>query len=201
MPSDDYDPAGEYDNSFRLRPALRDLSSRGSKATVVEIKDPKTGEIKRQVRMTRKKFDADAQVRFLNEYQKWGRMGESAAAAGVTTQCVRDEIKRNPEFAEALLEAEQMYRDKLIAHHQDLVFNGVERTSYDRNGNIVSKEIQYPIPLIQMELRKHDEGYREKKEMEVKHGGGVLLAPAEMKSIEDWESKFRDVTPTEEEDD
>ena len=196
---DDYDPAAEYDNSFRVSPQLRDLSSRGSKATIVEITDPKTGEITRKVKMTRKKFDADAQARFLNEYQKWGRMTESALAAGVTTQTVRAEIDRNPDFAEALMEAEGVYRDKLIAHHQDLVFNGIEKTNFDRNGNVVSRETQYPIPLIQMELRKHDEGYREKKEMSVQHGGGVLLAPSEMSSIEDWEAKFRDVTPKEEE--
>ena len=55
-----------------------------------------------------------------------------------------------------------------------------------------------------MELKKHDSGYREKQELNVNHGGGVLVAPAEMGSIDDWEARFgkaKDITPSEDEDD
>ncbi|HRI38971.1 MAG TPA: hypothetical protein PLO50_10470 [Nitrospira sp.] len=150
--------------------------------------------------MERIKFDDKAKGVFLNEYRKWGRMGESAAAAGVSLQCVRYHLDQDEDFGQAMMMAEAEYQDKLIAHHQDLVFNGTERNSYDRNGNLVSTETIYPIRLIELELKKHDKGYREKQELEVKHSGGVLVAPAEMKSIDDWESRFgsaKDITPTE----
>lgn len=153
--------------------------------------------------MTRIKFDDRAKEIFLEEYRKWGRMGESAAAAGVTTGTVRDHMEKDEEFAQAVMVCEEEYREKLIGHHQDLVFNGTQKENYDRNGNLVSKETIYPIRLIELELKKHDAGYRDKQELAVTHTGGVLIAPAEMPSIDDWEKAFgkaKDVTPRDDED-
>ena len=107
-------------------------------------------------------------------------------------------MEDDEEFAEAFYEVEQDYKEKLIGHHQDLLFNGIEKNRYDREGNLVETTRDYPIRLIELELKKHDEGYRDKKEMKVNHTGGVLVAPAETKSIDDWESRFsgaKDVTP------
>ncbi len=148
--------------------------------------------------MERIKFDDKAKGVFLDEYRKWGRIGEAAAKVGITTATVRRHMDDDEDFAVAFLECEKEYIEKLIAHHQDLVFNGTEKVSYDRNGNIVSKEQIFPIRLIELELKKHDSGYREKQEIAVNHSGGVMIAPAEMSSIEDWESRFnkaKDVTP------
>lgn len=151
--------------------------------------------------MSRIKFgDAEKGV-FLETFRKWGRMGEAAAAAGVSTQTVRKHIDEDEDFAEALMMAEEEYREKLIGHHQDLVFNGTIKKSFDRNGNVVSEETIYPIRLIELELKKHDSGYREKQEISHQHSGGVLIAPADMASIDDWEKKFqnmKNITPDEE---
>jgi hypothetical protein len=186
-----------YDrNNVRSRP--RSLLTRGSKPVVVEEWDEETGDWRRRIKMSRIKFgDAEKGV-FLETYRKWGRMGEAAAAAGVSTQTVRKHIDEDEDFAEALMIAEEEYREKLIGHHQDLVFNGTIKKSFDRNGNVVSEETIYPIRLIELELKKHDSGYREKQEISHQHSGGVLVAPADMGSIEDWEKKFsnmKDVTP------
>lgn len=189
----------KYDNGeIVTRPRLRSLISRGSKAVKVEIQDPDTGEWRSQIRMSRLKFDDEAKGIFLREYAKWGRMGESAAAAGVTPQTVRHHMEEDEEFANAVMIQEQEYKDKLIGHHQDLVFNGVEKKNYDRNGNLVSETREYPIRLIELELKKHDKGYRDKQEVEVNHTGGVLVAPAETASVDDWEKRFsaaKDVSP------
>lgn len=186
------------DDAFRTRKAPRSLLSRGSRAVKTDIQDPETGEWRTVIRMSRIKFDEEAKGRFLNEFRKWGRMGESAAAAGVSPQTVRKAMEDDEDFAEAMLLCEHEYKDKLIGHHQDLLFNGTEKTSYDRNGGIVSTETVYPIRLIELELKKHDAGYRDKQEIAVNHSGGVLVAPAEMTSIDDWEKRFskaKDVTP------
>lgn len=93
---------------------------------------------------------------------------------------------------------EEEYKDKLIGHHQNLVFNGTVKESYDRNGGLVSKETIYPIRLIELELKKHDRAYREKQEIAINHTGGVLVAPAETVSVDDWEKRFgaaKDITP------
>jgi hypothetical protein len=190
--------AEKYDEAFRIKKPLRSLLSRGSRAIRITEQDPETGEWRTYIRMSRVKFDDEAKARFLDEYRKWGRMGESAAAAGVSKQTVRKALEDDEDFAEAVMACEEEYKDKLIAHHQDLVFNGQEKVNYDRNGNIVSRETIYPIRLIELELKKHDKAYREKIEQEITHKGGVLVAPAEMKTIDDWESRFskaKDVTP------
>jgi hypothetical protein len=203
---DDY--AQRYDEDFRLNPRPRSLLSRGSVPVKVDIQDDVTGEWRTVIRMSRNKFGEKPKEIFLREYAKWGRMGESAAAAGVSPQTVRKALEEDEEFAEAMIMQETEYQEKLIGHHQNLLFNGTVKTSYDRNGNKVSEETIYPIRLIEMELKKHDKGYREKQEVEINHTGGVLVAPAEMKSIDDWETRFskaKDITPVpkqiEEEDD
>lgn len=191
------DYAAKYDEEFRVKKPPRSLLARGSRAIRITEQDPETGEWRTYIRMSRVKFDDEAKARFLDEYRKWGRMGESAAAAGVSKQTVRKALEDDEDFAEAVMACEEEYKDKLIAHHQNLVFNGQEKISYDRNGNIVSREQIYPIRLIELELKKHDKGYREKIEQEITHKGGVLVAPAEMKTIDDWESRFskaKDVT-------
>lgn len=194
------------DGSFRRRASPRSLLSRGSVAIREQVQDPKTGDWRTVVRFSRRKFDNDwAKQIFLETYQKWGRIGEAAAAAGVSTQTVRKACEDDEEFAEAVMMAEEAYHEKLIAHHQDLVFNGTEKVSYDRNGNVVSREQIFPIRLIELELKKHDKGYREKQEVDITHKGGVLVAPAEMGSIDDWEKRFQKAKvispPIEEEED
>jgi len=177
------------------------LESKTSEAVLITEEDPDTGEKKQVIRMKRKRFDAERKQLFLDEYCKWGRMGESAAAAGVSTQTIRKGMEDDDEFAQGVLVAENAYKDKLIGHHQDLVFNGTLKEHYDRNGNLVSSETIYPIRLIELELKKHDSGYREKQEISHNHSGGVLIAPAEVASIDDWEKRFSGLVIEHEEED
>lgn len=191
--SDDID---SYKADYPDKP--RSLLAKGSKVVRINEYDEETGTWRSRIKMSRYKFDEDAKGVFLQEYLKWGRMTESASAAGVSTQTVRKALDDDEEFAEAMLEADGAYHDKLIDHHQNLLFNGTEKVTYDRMGNVVSREIIYPIRLIEMELKRHDEGYREKQQIAINHTGGVLVAPAEMASIDDWEKKFskmKDITP------
>jgi hypothetical protein len=160
-----------------------------SKFAPVQYQGP-DGEWRVKIVAQRGTFDEAAKQRFLEEYAKHGRMGTSASAAGVTGKTVRAHLELDPEFAEACLEAEETYRSRLIEHHQTLVFEGQTKTTYDRQGNVVSEEKIYPIRLIELELKKHDEGYRDKREVDVKVSGGVLVAPADVTSIDDWEARY-----------
>lgn len=193
----------QVDGSFRRRRTPRSLISRGSIAIRQDVQDPETGEWRSIVKFSRRKFDNDfAKGRFLQQYEKWGRIGEAAAAAGVSTQTVRKACEDDPDFADAVMMAEEAYREKLIAHHQDLLFNGTEKITYGKEGQVVGREQIFPIRLIELELKKHDKGYRDKQEVDITHKGGVLIAPAEMKTVDDWEQRFGkaiDVTPKESE--
>lgn len=167
----------------------RKQHSTSSKFVPVQYQD-EDGNWRVKVISQRGKFDDDSKQVFLDEYSQHGRMTEAAAAAGVTPPTVRAHLDKDKDFAEACLTAEGTYRDRLIAHHQNLVFEGSVKESYDRNGNIVSKETIYPIRLIELELKKHDEGYRDKREVDMKVSGGVLVAPADVATVDEWESKY-----------
>lgn len=188
------DELSQYADNFQANggrpPRPKSLISRGSTPIRINEVHPVTGEWRTRIKMSRIKFDDKAQEVFLIEYGHHGRMGDAAAAAGVTSQTVRHYLDTDEEFGEAFLIQEQEYKDRLIEHHQDLVFNGTVKKSYDRNGQLVSEETIYPIRLIELELKKHDSGYRDKQEVKINHTGGVLVAPAEMATIEDWEAKF-----------
>lgn len=174
---------------------------KGSRVGLIRRADPNSPDGWRYVvGMQKHVFDDDAKQVFLEEYVKWGRMGEAAAACGFTPKTIRSAMESDPDFGEAVLIAEEAYKDKLIRHHQNLIFNGQVKETYDRNGNLVSREVTYPTRLIELELKKHDPGYREKTEQTINVKRGVMIAPAEMNSIDDWEKKYGqkemiDVTP------
>lgn len=197
MTDDLEDYAATYEEN-QQRPKLRSVLSRGSKVVTERRYNEATGEWREIIKLSRIKFDDMAKDIFLAEYAKWGSMGEAAAAAGVTTGTVRRHIDEDEDFAEALIVQEEEYRDKLIAHHQNLLFNGTIKESFDRNGMLISRETVYPIRLIELELKKHDKGYRDKQEIAINHTGGVIVAPAEVVDIDDWEARFgkaKDITP------
>lgn len=157
--------------------------------SAVEVQNP-DGSWRVKIVSQREKLDDRAKGVFLENYAEFARIGQAARAAGVTPQTVRRHMEIDPEFAEACLAAEHDYRDRLIEHHQNLVFEGTTKITYDRQGNVVGEEKIYPIRLIELELKKHDEGYRDKREVDMKVSGGVLIAPADTESIDDWEARF-----------
>lgn len=168
----------------------KSLAGAPTKLRVEEVEDPETGELSYKLVSERTKFGDEEKLTVYKELAAHGRIGTAARAAGVTIGTVKRYVKKDPIFAEMIMEATEAYKDKLIDHHQKLVFDGTTKDHYDRNGKLVSTETIYPIPLIQMELRKHDDGYRDKREVALNVRGGVLVAPSETKSIDDWEAKF-----------
>lgn len=166
------------------------LAGAPTKLTIREIIDPETGEVTYDLMSEKVKFDDGAKAIFLSQIADHGRLGTAARASGVTVDTIHRHVKADPKFGALMGEALQVYRDDLVAHHQDLVFNGVVKKTFDRDGRVIAETIEYPIQLIAMELRKHDPDYRDKREVTNTFRGGVLIAPAEMKSVEDWENRF-----------
>ena len=160
-----------------------------SKMVAVEERMP-DGTWRVRIKAQAGKFDDEAKGRFIEHYAQTGRKNDSAAVAGVTVKTVWEHYDKDQDFAAAVMAAEEAYRDRVIAHVQKLSFEGTIKETFDRNGNVVSRETVYPIPLIQMEARRVEEGYRDKREMDVKMSGGVLIAPATVASIDEWEEKF-----------
>lgn len=167
----------------RFRPSGR--------TTYIEEFVDKNGKTQKRIRINRKGgFDDRKKILFLSIYSKTNRMGDSAEAAGVSQKTVREHMQKDPDFGEAVVAAEQAYRDHVVALIQDLAFNGTEKVHFNRNGDIVYKETIYPIKLIEMEAKRVEPGYRDKQDVNIGFTGGVLVAPSSLGSIEEWEDKF-----------
>ncbi len=142
-----------------------------------------------RLRMTSgSKFDEVRRGIFLREMAEHGRKSTAAMAAGVSVTTANWAIKNEPDFNEAVAHCQLIYRDRVVAHHQDLLFNGVEKIRYDNKGTVIETTREYPIRLIELELKHVDDGYRDKREINMNVSGGVLIAPAGM-TIEEWEKK------------
>lgn len=145
------------------------------------------------------KFDEVKRGIFLREMAHHGRKTTACIAAGVSMTTANWAIENDEDFNEAVAHATMCYRDRLIEHTQDLIFNGIQKRRYDGKGNLIEESTDYPIRLIELELKKHDEGYRDKRDVNMNVSGGVLIAPAEM-SIEDWEKEHGETVDAEYED-
>ena len=173
-------------------PALRptDLIARAPNRnmTITEYVDSE-GVTRYKLLPTAAKLDDALKEAICAELADHGRLGTACRKNNISMTTVRKHITKDPDFGRMVMEATEAYKDRLITHHQNLVFEGTTKINYDRNGNIVSEEKVYPVRLIELELKKHDEGYRDKKEVNMNVKGGVLVAPSEM-SMDEWEKRF-----------
>lgn len=184
-PNDSYD-----DRAPSMRPRKTDyLPAPPKRAFVMEEWVDSEGVKRYKLMPAMTKVDDDLKARIVAEVAEHGRLGTACRLNKVGIQTIKRHIEKDPAFGASMAEAYEAYKDRLIEHHQNLVFNGTTKTTYGRDGNVVSEEQVYPIRLIELELKKHDEGYRDKKEVNMNVRGGVVVAPAEV-SMEDWESRF-----------
>jgi hypothetical protein len=143
---------------------------------------------RKELRIQRIKFDDPAKQRFLEEFSKWNLMTPSAAAAGVSLQTVQNHLKNDEEFIAAFENCKINYRDRVIAHGQKLIFDGIEEPIIGgefRNEIIAHKQVIFPN-LVAMEMRKVDPDYKDRKELDHKNTGGcVIVAPSGM-TAEEW---------------
>ena len=172
---------------------------RGNNRQFVFIReqDELTGEIIVRTKTVKTKFDDEAKKTFVEQYARHGRMGDAARQAGVVVSTVRKHLDSDRQFAEDVSDALEDYKARLLAHHQDLVFNGTKKQKFDKEGNLIEETTEYPVRLIELELKKHDDGYRDKREVKHDVSGGVLLMPATTDSIDDWEKKHGQVIDAE----
>ena len=137
--------------------------------------------------MTKKiKFDDEQKRIYLEALAEHGLKGRAAEAAGVSMECVRRHTENDPQFAEALGLAMEEYRDKIVDHHRRLVLDGIEVRKYNKDGDLIEERRDYPIRLIELELKRVDPAYRDKQTIDLNAtAGGVLVAPAGV-SPEEW---------------
>jgi len=183
-------PEVEAEHYYKNSDRKTTLAGAKTRLMVVEIKDDDGNVTGHKLVSDVDKFREREKEIVVQELARHGRIGAAARAAGVTISTVKKHVGKDANFAECVAEAIEVYRDKLINHHQRLVFEGEQKRTYDREGNLISVETRYPVRLIELELKKHDAGYREKQEISHEHKGGVVVAPAELRDVDEWERKF-----------
>ena len=157
---------------------------RRSKATKAHPKaDQSTWRVK--WRASQISFDDPAKEIYLKEFAEHGRKKHAADAAGVSLHTVRNHLKNDPEFSKAHDEAADSYRDSFVEHAiGDLATKGIPVMAATKEGDVYEQRRDYPIRLIELELKRIDPSYRDKQEVEISGGGGVLVVPAAMTPAE-----------------
>ncbi len=138
-----------------------------------------------KLQASRIKFDDRQKEVYLQEIAEHSQKRRAAAKAGVCPQTVLNHLENDPEFASAMQSALDEYRDKFVDHAVNLAYEGIEVKKYNKDGDLIEERRDYPIRLIELELKRVEPGFREKQQIDLNHGGGVMVAPAEM-SPEEW---------------
>jgi len=120
----------------------------------------KAGETGPNVRLSGK-FDAKAKRKFLAYVRKHGyHIASAAQSVGVTSYVVFSHQKTDPEFAEAMDAARQVYVESLSHEIHRRGVNGWEEPIYYK-GECVGKVRKYSDQLLTLLARRWDPAYRE----------------------------------------
>lgn len=141
-----------------------------------------------KLQAARLKFDDEAKERYIAVLATTGFKTRAAMAAGISCQTANNHIENDPDFAEAVDDALSRYHARFMEHWETLVYEGTEEPIIggpDRDEVVATKRI-YPINLIAMEARRVEPGFKERSEIDLKGGGGVLVVPANA-SPDEWQ--------------
>ena len=149
-----------------------------------------------KMRTQQMKFDDDLKQRFLEAVAEHGNMRAAADFVGMTTAGVRRHFDIDPDFTEAFLEAKETYRDKVVGHAQNLMFNGVSEPILGGQfkDQVVGEKVTYPTNLLAMEMKRVEPGYNERQQIDMTVKGGVLVVPAAV-TMDDWMAKLGKAEP------
>jgi len=96
-------------------------------------------------------------------------------------QTVVNHLEIDPDFEKQRDEALEVYRDKVVMHHNKLLFEGEITQKFDNKGALIETKHTFPIRLIELELKRVEPAYRDKQTIDFgAGGGGELVAPPEL---------------------
>jgi hypothetical protein len=139
---------------------------------------------RRKLQASKVRFTDAKKKIYIETLAEGGRKGIAAAAAGVHPETVLEHLENDPDFFSAYAVAESTWADTIVNHAQKIMIEGEKTITTDKEGR-VTESTKYPQQLIIAELKKVDEGYRDKPTIDIAAmGGGVLIAPASMTPAE-----------------
>jgi hypothetical protein len=186
-----------------LKTGAPPIGGRGGKPTgksstgKVEGVNAKMATWRRQMQLSRIKFDDDQKALYISQLNMKPLKQFAADAAGVSTQTVSEHYKNDPDFAEQVDVALARHRDRVIEHHHHLVFVGEHDKTFDKDDKLIRDKQTIPIALVQLEIKKVEPAYNDRSSMDVdvKGGGGVIVAPSEVSPMK-WMKRENDANKT-----
>ncbi len=118
-----------------------------------------------------------AQEAFLEAYARTGVLIAAADAAGVSSEHARTYRLDDEEFDAAVLAAHERFKQRL---HDEAVRRGVEGWDEPVFGGqfkdmVVGYVRKFDPKLLEMVLKRHDPSFRESKDLNVNHQGGMTV--------------------------
>lgn len=153
-------------------------STTGSKDPVVNDENWRE-KVKRRASV---KFDDERKEIYLKKLSETGKKLLSAEAADIALCTVNEHYKNDPDFAVQYDEALMLYSQSIVQQIETEARDGHVEKRYDKEtGNLISERKIYETPLRAMILKRNDEGYKDKTDINLTGGGGgVLVVPAEV---------------------
>lgn len=141
----------------------------------------------------RGEWNHEARAAYLEHLSQTGRKTDSARAAGVSLQTVRNHMKLDPTLADEVEDALEVYKDSLRAEIHRRAVEGVEEPVYYQ-GAVCGSVTRYSDRMLELEAKRHMPEYRDKNTVDVNHKGGVLVVPVDTtakddESVEQWAAR------------
>jgi hypothetical protein len=135
-----------------------------------------------------RKFSPERKIMFLTKLEQHGRTLLACRFAGISHQTVLEHRKADPEFEQAVKDAEAMYHEMCVASilHQARVGQIDER--WDKEGHLISRRVSYETKLREMIVKRADSSYNDVSRQEVAVVGGAVVVPAPVDSVDSWDA-------------
>lgn len=108
------------------------------------------------------KFDAERKAAFVLAFERCGgEISAAAAAVKVSRVTVYTHLKNDPEFAEAVEQAEGRIDEMMMAQVKRLAIDGVEEPMFDKTGKQVGVRRKYSERVLLAWLKRRNREWRD----------------------------------------
>lgn len=135
-------------------------------------------------------FTDELKLQYLKLLAQYGNKSKCAKAMGIAPSTVRLHKRNDEEFAEALELSMEIFRDSIEEAIVDRAIHGWDEPVYSQRLGIKIGTIRrFDNRLLELLAKRHIPAFREKQQLDIQVGGGVLLIPQTAESSDEWEKK------------
>lgn len=124
------------------------------------------------------KVTPETLTRFLEAYMDCGHKAKAALIAGLSYSSILRAEKDDPEFADEVVQAHELFTAKLSDAAYKAAVEGWKVPKFDAKGQLCGHEWKFSERILELMLKRHDPAFRDKADIDVKHSGGVVVVQA-----------------------